>query len=172
MRILGLSTFVLLLLAGCDNSSTDASASGTAVELPDAELLVVNEGNFQLALPVPERLWSTFQPTAALNGATGVMEVNAGPHFQIDVFEEKVDVEALTAELTGELFTWKTTEESDAGFIAQAVLPSGEVFYYHVFHRFHLGERDYWSRSRSGSTFTLEQVQEMRKCLEAVRQIP
>lgn len=161
----------LLLLAACGSPTPDpASTEPDLGYNPDTHVLLeIKEKSFEMGIPIPLDIAATHIPHARFNDGSGVMEVEAGPAFQIDITEEITELSALKADLrSDQLFTWKFSEESDDAFVAQAVLPTGESHYYHFFYITSIGERSYTMRSKEGSTFTLASIHTMRSAVEAL----
>lgn len=159
------------LIASCGSPSEDStnSTDAAAFQSDTHVLLDIADTGFEMGLPVPKDIAVNHIPIARFNDASGVMEIEAGPAFQIDITEELTSLDALKNNLrSDQLFTWKFSEESDDGFVAQAVLPTGESYYYHFFYLKTIGEQSYLMRSREGSTFTLASVHTMRASAQAL----
>lgn len=160
---------VLLGAIACDSPNTTTDGDPPGFDLSTHALVRVMETGYEMTIPVPLTLAANDVPGAVFNAATGVLEVDAGPTFQLDVVESDREVAEVKAELAeDQLFTWKFQDETDTGFIAQAVLPNGESHYFHMFTWISTTGRSYLVRSREGQNFTLADVRTMRTSAEAI----
>ena len=152
------------------NTPNDTNHDDTpGVDLSNHALVRVTETGYEMTIPVPLTLATNNVPSALLNAATGVLEVDAGPTFQLDVVERIGELAELKAELAeDQLFTWKFQDESEHGFIAQAFLPNGEAHYFHMYAKVSTSGRSFLIRSREGQNFTLSDARTMRACAEAI----
>ena len=160
---------VLLGAIACESPNTPTDGDTPGIDLSTHALVRVMETGYEMTIPVPLTLAANDTPGSVFNAATGVLEVDAGPTFQLDVVESDREVAEVKAELAeDQLFTWKFQDETDTGFIAQAVLPNGESHYFHMYTWRSTAGRSYLVRSREGQNFTLADVRAMRTAAAAI----
>lgn len=173
-----------VFLSSCEHAddptpSSSTDASGSSVTSPDEteqELATIavtcNEPGFEFSLKVDKSTLKGVVPTCSMDPATGLLGIDAGENFQLDVEPDDDSLEFTRTVLSEDLlFNWTITEESPDGFVAQAHFPDGAAHYYHLFQVKSINGQRYFIRSRDGMNFTRKDVMEMKAAVEAISSI-
>jgi hypothetical protein len=70
-----------------------------------------------------------------------------------------------------QFFTYKFYDEGETALTYQAVLPTGDDFFYHFVQSVEINGQYYFIRSRDGIEFTLKNVKDMRKILNSLEAV-
>lgn len=179
--------FSTALLSSCESTndgrddadSIPSGATSDQAKIPDdgpgetpMVQITCTEPGFGFQFPLEKSKLNGAQPVCAMDPATGLLTVDAGENFQLDIERDDESLAFARSVLAEDLlFKWEISEESDHGFIAQARFPDGAAHYWHVFQVQTISGQPYFIRSREGSNFTRQDIMLMRESIEAMSAI-
>lgn len=167
MRVIYTTLIAAIMLGAC-TGSPPADDKDAAKSTNDSTI-VIREIGFEMQYIVPKEMLTHEDAIAQYNDMTGVLEVSVGDKFQIDIIDDSLSIADLKTDLANDqFFTYKFYDEGENTLTYQAVLPTGDDFYYHFVQTVKLGEQHYFIRSRDGVEFTLKNVNDMREILNTL----
>jgi len=145
------------------------STSAADVKVDSSKSIVknipINDSGYEFSMDWPKELTDQgVNPTIKYNETSGVLEIFAGNKIQIEVTDEAMSLNDIKKELQGnQMFTYKFHEETDDGYIFQAVLPDGSTYFYNFLVQKTIGTTTYLFKNRDNEEFTLRDIKLMKK---------
>ncbi|NNE54808.1 MAG: hypothetical protein HKN32_02215 [Flavobacteriales bacterium] len=158
--------FGIFLISSCGDTNGPAEPE---VAAPDKSVIALDHVNFPLQFKAHEKYTSNASPELRMNNTTGVFEISIGDKIQFDIIGDSISIASFKEELLhDQLFTYKFYDEADDNLIYQAVLPTGEGFFYHYAALKNINGNYYFVRSREGNEYTLSNVKDIREVVNTL----
>ena len=170
MRVIYTTLVGALALCAC-NDQSPVLAEVTAQSANDSTIVIDVQG-FEMQYVVPKVMLAHEHAIAEYNDMTGILEISVGDRFQIDIINDSLSISDLKLDLANDpFFTYKFYDEGETSLTYQAVLPTGDDFFYHFVRSVEINNQYYFISSRDGSEFTLKNVTDMRKILNSLKAV-
>ena len=163
---------LLIALAYCACNDQPTAVEDQHVNKSNDSTIVISEKGFEMQYAVPKVMLANEKAIADYNDMTGILEVSLGDKFQIDIINDSLSITDLKIDLADDqFFTYKFYDEGENTLTYQAVLPTGDDFYYHFAQTMQIDGQHYFIRSRDGVEFTLKNVKDMREILNSLKAV-
>lgn len=170
MRVIYPTLVIALAFCACDDQPPTAEEN--PVKPTNDSTIVIAEQGFEMQYNVPKVMLVHEEAIAEYNDMTGILEVSVGDKFQIDIINDSLSIADLKEELRDDqFFTYKFYDEGEKSLTYQAVLPTGDDFFYHFVQAVQINDQHYFIRSRDGVEFTLKNVKDMREILNSLKAV-
>jgi len=170
MRVISPILLIALAFCACNDQPTSVEEKPEKKSIDST--IVISEKGFEMQFAVPKVMLANEEAIADYNDMTGILEVSLGDKFQIDIINDSLSITDLKIDLADDqFFTYKFYDEGENTLTYQAVLPTGDDFYYHFVKTMQIDDEHYFIRSRDGVEFTLKNVKDMREILNSLKAV-
>jgi len=170
MRVIYPILLIALSFCACNDQSTSVEEKPEKKSMDST--IVISEKGFEMQFAVPKLMLANEEAIADYNDMTGILEVSLGDKFQIDIINDSLSITDLKIDLADDqLFTYKFYDEGENTLTYQAVLPTGDDFYYHFVKTMQINGEHYFIRSKDGVEFTLNNIKDMRGILNSLKAV-
>ena len=123
-----------IVLLGCSSTEVEHVNEASASSTPEknVEMISLNPYSIDGAIALPGMASKGVEPSMSLNDITGVLDINVGRGFNIQLREESQTISNLKTEWTMDpVWTYKVIEETDNHILYSKRLPDGSMEQFH-----------------------------------------
>ena len=173
--ILTILTAICLVLSGCSSDAKEEFGDNMQGPLTKQYFEFADLG-LPLKMRLPEEMIKDQSPEITYNSSFGQVEVKLGERMHFSLSQDDLTVRQMKSDLNSDqLFSYKFLECGEDQLFYQAVLPTGEAYYFHFAASVLLGGERYLLRTDPIGEFTkrdIELLMEAVNSIEMVKQKP
>ncbi|MFZ6053449.1 hypothetical protein [Halocola ammonii] len=173
--ILTISAAICIVLTGCSSDAREEFGDNMQGPLTKQHFEFADFG-LPLKMKLPEEMIGDQAPEIQYNSSFGQVEVILGERMHFSLSQDDLTIRQMKSDLNSDqLFSYKFLECGEDQLFYQAVLPTGEAYYFHFAASLLLGGERYLLRTDPIGEYTksdIELLMEAVNTIELIRQKP
>ena len=167
-KLVFILTSIVLLGCSSPHEGVDANTSESKDPAPAGEMTSLKDFAIDGAIALPGMATKGVEPSMSLNDITGILDINVGRGFNIQLREESQRISDLKNEWTMDpVWTYTVIEESDQHLLYSKRLPDGSMEQFHFMAVEGDDERKMVIRSSAMEEFGKSQAERMLKSAQS-----